>query len=123
LFTASLAMLLGIFPYQLFAGNWQWSFLIGLLFWLWIGYYSYNSLFYTHILAKEQRIELQLDAKRRAQNWALVLSTLLFCVIIIYMMAVGFDLTLSLICAVALGILTWGATYLALLRVMTRTEV
>ena len=118
LFVASLAMLFGVFPYQVFAGNWQWSYLAALGLWLWVGYYSYTSLFYPHVLAAEQRLERErrLDAKHRAHNWALVVSTLLFCVSVIYMMAVGFDLTHSLIGAVTLGALAWGATYSAFLK-------
>ncbi len=57
LFVVSLAMLLGVFPYQVIAGEWQWSYVAALGFWLWVGSYAYKSLFYPHVVAEEQRQE------------------------------------------------------------------
>jgi hypothetical protein len=57
LFVASLAMLLGVFPYQVISGRWEWSYLAVLGFWLWVGHYAYMSLFSPHIIAEEQRQE------------------------------------------------------------------
>lgn len=57
LFVASLVMLLGVFPYQLIAGVWQWSYVLALMLWLGIGSYAYRSLFYPHLVADEHRQE------------------------------------------------------------------
>lgn len=63
LFVASLAMLLGVFPYQAFVGSWRWSYLAVLGFWLGVGHYSYTSLFCSQGVAAEQRHERE---KRRS---------------------------------------------------------
>lgn len=45
LFVASLVMLLGVFPYTVFAGEFKWPYVAGILFWLVAGKYSYAKLF------------------------------------------------------------------------------
>ena len=114
LFVASLSMLLGVFPYQVFAGNWRWSYLAVLGFWIYVGYYSYVSLFYPHALVAEK--EQNKRGRFEAKHWALVASTLMFCVVVISMMALRFNLILSLIGAIGLGALAGGATYAATIK-------
>lgn len=57
LFVASLAMILGVFPYQLIAREFRWEYIGGVAFWLWVGHYAYTALFHPEIIAEERRLE------------------------------------------------------------------
>lgn len=57
LFVASTGMLLIGVPYAVLAGEFRWSYIVGIGFWLWVGYYAYTSLFYPEVIAEEKRQE------------------------------------------------------------------
>lgn len=45
LFVVSGLMLFGVLPYQIVIENFKWSYAPAILLWLWVGHYSYTSLF------------------------------------------------------------------------------
>lgn len=57
LFVASLAMIFGVFPYQLIAREFRWEYIGGVAFWLWVGHHAYAKLFHPEIIAEERRRE------------------------------------------------------------------
>ena len=73
LFVASIILLLGVFPYQVFTDHWKWSYVGALGFWLWVGYYTYTSLFNPDVIAEKKKQE----KKRRLANQPSTLKGLL----------------------------------------------
>jgi curved DNA-binding protein CbpA len=52
LFVASLVMILGVFPFQMIAGEWKSAYLSGVALWLAASHYAYSALFHPKVAAK-----------------------------------------------------------------------
>jgi len=116
LFTASLVMVLGIFPYQLIWGEFKWGYVGGLFFWLAVGRYAYVQLFHPEIVAEENR-EKEARQKREAEprkkattfGWLAFGGAIPLSVITMMVQGAEFGVAalMSLFIAAAVGLLGW----------------
>lgn len=116
LFTTSLFMVLGVFPYTLLWGEFSWGYLGALGFWLSVGRYAYVRLFHPEIVAEETRKEdsrqkIEAEPRKKATTFGWLIFGGAIPLSVVTMMingdAFGVAVLMSLFIAAALGLLGW----------------
>jgi len=116
LFTGALVMVLGVFPYQLLWGEFKWGYLAGLLFWLWVGRYTYVQLFRPEIVEEENLDEIarknsEKEPRKRAYIFGWVVFFGAIPLSVAAMMVRGDEFVvaafMSLFISAAVGLLGW----------------
>lgn len=116
LFVTALLTVLGVLPYQLLWGDFKWSYVGGLLFWLGVGRSAYVRLFHPEIVADEKRegIERQkkeTETRKKATTfgWAVFALAIPLSVAVMMIQGAEFEVAalMSLFVAAAVGLLGW----------------